>query len=1071
MVCLNLTVGAFATKTFSTANAQQGKITITRNASQLFVAHDDFASSAVFTGDCRSVIFGGNQFAAVMVIQGTTIFDRKIFIVDFTGGGASPATQEIHSQGGAQSSTPLPAFATSPGGETAVFAWSPANLPNEIQNPSIYRSDTGDVILAGPINVSQINGTISAEVTASDLVIHHPNAIGNDQTTLPRPAGKADVLGGSTISFGEAVIGSSTPGADKVTKTAQIKNTGNDCLTIQNITDSAPFALTPAARAQLPLTLQPNATASFDIVFAPTGPGNNIARQLAVTRSPANGDSQIAVTGNARTAEAKIAVNPAALAFGTLPHPSTATKTFTVTNTGDINVTVTIPASPAGSSFAWPGVNAPLAAGASLAPVTVTFTTPGDLAATPQTITITPSQGAAKTVACTGRGCLPNAEIVMPGLAPLNFAEIERGFRTVRLINVANAGDGDLTFTARIGPGADPAQAANFGIVLPENDIADAPASRGYSVAPQSRCGAGATGTGTVPVAVSFHALGPNGIYAAELIIEGHNATNVPAAQTWTFPLSATVIDPVPVDVALVLDRSGSMADPIGSRNKMEAALAGGQLLVRMLRETADDRCALIAFETDPAVVQPITPVAGNSAAIAAQLSAANFTPGTSTNIAGGAILGAQELATPHPAAPPVLKKAMVVLTDGQENRCFQQGGAGPWLSITGRDTGIWRPDNLPPGATDPWQPPPATKVYAIGLGAPGDIDSGALTSLATATGASFQGASDLTGQSWFLLEKYFTQIFMETAGLSQLSDPFYTIQPGTKHVHEFDVMPGDVTCMIVLYDRPNARLPFYILTPKGEMISSAALPAGFGIRYRSSPTARFVDLSYPAKEPDRYAGRWQVIVEHAGTVCAGDVSGGGKEKPRDGDLSQGGFQPRKCYTVKDPVDYGIAIGAGSNLRLQPWVDPDEIHVGESFRLNAVLTQAGLPVTDSTVVVKITGPTGGTWTVGLKDDGLNGDGGADDGDYGGIFSQTYAAGYYQLTFIAEGALKDGNGNWVQYRRESHRSKAVLAKGRTPPKGDDWCRRLALLTSRRRWLEIYGEEGKEEPRAPKPLKGA
>ncbi|MEJ2258535.1 MAG: hypothetical protein P8X98_16390, partial [Woeseiaceae bacterium] len=130
----------------------------------------------------------------------------------------------------------------------------------------------------------------------------------------------------------------------------------------------------------------------------------------------------------------------------------------------------------------------------------------------------------------------------------------------------------------------------------------------------------------------------------------------------------------------------------------------------------------------------------------------------------------------------------------------------------------------------------------------------------------------DLTGSDYFLLEKYFTQIFMETASLATIADPFYTIAPGDKHLHDFDIFPGDVNTMVVIYDHPDGRLPLYLITPSGEQISGTELPPGFGIRFRSTPTARFVEATFPKGEPHRYAGRWQAVVVHEGRVCFGDI-------------------------------------------------------------------------------------------------------------------------------------------------------------------------------------------------------
>lgn len=92
------------------------------------------------------------------------------------------------------------------------------------------------------------------------------------------------------------------------------------------------------------------------------------------------------------------------------------------------------------------------------------------------------------------------------------------------------------------------------------------------------------------------------------------------------------------------------------------------------------------------------------------------------------------------------------------------------------------------------------------------------------------------------------------------------------------------------------------------------------------------------------------------------------------------GFLPNDCRKKDDPVDYGISIGAGSNLRMQAYVEPGMKFVGDSLRLNAVLSEAGLPVKSSNVRVFTESPSGATYINILRDDGLHQDGEADDGD-------------------------------------------------------------------------------------------
>lgn len=757
---------------------------------------------------------------------------------------------------------------------------------------------------------------------------------------------------------------------------------------------------------------------------------------MPVNRTPANGASSLECVGDARNAEAQISVSRTAIAFGTIPHPGSDTESFAVTNTGEKGVQITIAGPPPGSDFTWAAVTAVNLPVGTNQVVTVTFTTPGDFAATPRTITVNPSEGTSRTVSLSGAGCIANAVMVLPPVGPVGFGQVEQGFRTVRFREVRNTGDGDLTFAARVaGP-----DAALFGLVLPGNDITDALPTRTYTVAPPSRCGSGPTGSGVVAVAVSFFAdaVPSTTPYTAQLEID-----NPVAGTTAVFALDATVIAAVPVDAVVVLDRSGSMGAVIGARSKMEAALAGGNLFVQLLRDSTEDRAAVVRFNENPEVVQGIVPVAGNRAALSASLSLANFNPDGSTNVAGGVIVAEEAFNSPaHPSSPPDLKKAIVVLTDGLENRCFQIGGAGPWYSITGRDPGSGVAMSRPDGTdqdTDPLPTPAGIKVYAIGLGNPDQIDGPALDDLSMATGGYFDGVEELIDQDYFLLEKYFTQIFMDAVDLAMILDPFYTIVPGEVHKQEFDIFPGDVNAMVVIYDERGKRLPFYLVTPRGEQISSVALPPGFGMRHRSTETARMVEVKFPKGEPERYAGRWQVVVAHEGRVCGGDInlpdrkedSSQDEEKNRQmyEEVGSVGFLPLKCRESKEPVRYGIAIGAGSNLRMQAYVEPGLKYIGDTIRLNAGLAEAGLPVKGSTVRVTVESPAGTTSIVNLKDDGQNQDGDANDGDYGGLLGQTPSAGVYKFNFRAEGY----QAGWP-YVREAHRTKLVYDR-RKPPNGN------------------------------------
>jgi hypothetical protein len=243
------------------------------------------------------------------------------------------------------------------------------------------------------------------------------------------------------------------------------------------------------------------------------------------------------------------------------------------------------------------------------------------------------------------------------------------------------------------------------------------------------------------------------------------------------------------------------------------------------------------------------------------------------------------------------------------------------------------------------------------------------------------------------------------------------------------------------MYDFGGLRLPFWLESPAGELIDAAFVPAGFQLRSGFTETSRFIDFLLPWADPKRYAGRWKLIVVHDGRGCRG------KPNAESGQL---GFLPKDCGNSKSPVDYGFVIGVGSNFRLQAYVSPGPVNVGEPIRLTGVPTEAGLPVTGCTVTVDAVAPNGQTWSgIVLKDDGIHADGDPDDGEYARLFTNTSQAGSYTFTFRATGITRNGE----PVNREAIRSKYVIGATKEPPPGgtgggdDDCCKRLVKQLER------------------------
>ena len=950
----------------------------------------------------------GNKFLVILDVEaGGGSSTRHVSLVNFATMTEVPVLTVLASS----NAVALPVVNPSQGSGSVFLAFGQDGT--QLTSVAIYRSDNADVLcsLGAPIVAT---GETKGEATATNVIIHYSTGNVSKTQTCPRPLGKCTITP-SSQTFPDVAIGGCA--VTPPTKVFTIKNSGTDCLTVNSISGVAPFSIQSTSKA-LPATLSPNEVVDVTVAFTPTAIGNWNPQNIPVSTAPVNGDNQLVCKGKAVAAEFKIGFSATTINFGKKPVGSNQSKTLTITNTGTKPMSVSS-FGVAADGYTVAAFNVSLTCGQAF-PVPIAFIPPSE---GPHTATFSVAHSATgnpTTITLLGEGCIANAEIVVPAIAPIDFGQVQQGFRTVRFITVTNPADGPLTFQAAIG-GAD---AALFGLPDPNGSVIDPPATRSYSVDPVSPCGNLTIGTGETIVAVAFFAGVPPKVASATLTLSNHNATNFPAAQTWVFPLSAEITPPVALDVALVVDRSDSMNAALGSRVKIDAAISASELFVELLRPDLDDRVAIARFNNQRNVVVPMTAVSTTVSPTQNEIRQkvnTDIKPAEGlTAIAGGTMLGIHEVEKAHPGNPSPLNKAVVVLTDGIENTAFEEP-AGNWLSILGGT--MYKPDAVTTAdtigtAAVTW--PGGIERYAIGVGKPGEVSPAQLNALTGDPQKVMYVDQDLTGKLYFQLEKYYTQIFMNIVGTQPILDPMYWITAGEKQEIQFEVLRGDVDAMVVIYDYQGQRLPFFCVSPKGEILDPVLIPPGYQLRSAFTAQARLVQFKMPLKEPDRYAGTWKVVVVHDGRVCRGSPNLHTKEP---------GFLPRDCAKdVKTPVLYGIAIGVGSDFRMFPFVTPAPVYTGDPILLTALVSEAGLAVTGCTVTVDATVPGGSTTQFKLFDDGAHSDGSANDGEYAKSFTQTFAPGIYHFKFRAVGMNRDGQ----QVAREAVRDKPVLERGRPDP---------------------------------------
>lgn len=979
------------------------------------------------------------NYLAILSVSGGATGDRIVVIVDTESSGLNTNTIVYIS---ASSTVPLPIINHCAGSGGSIISMA-SNGSSTIA--AMWTSDRGmPLCSAGSFVPTQ---QVSGNATATDLQILHGSTV-IASCARPSPDCQVTPLTSGKVVFSEAITGAGVdPSLSSTTKQVTISNNGSNCLRVNSIGNSTHFSLIAGSESKpFPVTLQVGESFHFDVRFTPptVAVETNYDESMAISPTPAKTDIAINCRGKARPPQRTITYNNisfGSVALGTTPSPI---QNLQIHNTGEVPITVAIPSPPSGIAYGWippSGALATIAEGSILS-MAISYT-PIVEGSDNRTLAFTSdANGSPHSVLITGSGCVPRPKIQIPNMGPLITGNVQQGFRTVRAFKVCNTGNGNLQFSARIiaaipGDIASESDASQFGLLQDNATPVTSPLNSfsNQIIAPVTICGGGSTGSGEFTFGVTFFASGSTRSVNAQLEIFNHNDTSSGTPISFIISLTAIVTNAVSVDLELVLDRSGSMAESSGSRTKIETTRDAAKLFVALSRVDVNDRIGLVRYDSNPELVlvngnsiQEIT--TSNHAVIGDAINPANFFPGSRTCIAGGVMVAEKDINNHPRVSPPAeLNKIIIVLTDGIDNEPYINTDDGVTYTLLGGTiNGSPFPFSPTPSESTALPVPSDIKIYAIGIG--DNIAVGRLSTLATSTGGLFLHAREFSGIDYFNLEKHFTQVYMEAVNYALISDPVFTINRGESHSFEFEVLNGDKSAMVVIYDKDGLRIPFFIQSPLNEAIDLLSVPVGFQIRPGISPTARFIEINMPQGEPERYAGTWKVVLKHDGRACFSQGENKGANQ-RIGVTQThvgfgSGFQPLACKdNYNQPIMYGISIGVGSNFNMIPFITPGIVRIGESIQLTAMVSEFGLPVKGCTISVMAIRPDGTQTTHILKDDGLHGDDQPNDGTYGLAFIHTYCSGTYSFTFTCTGYSRVGK----PIKREAVRSKYV--EGREP----------------------------------------
>ena len=380
--------------------------------------------------------------------------------------GNSQPLQETVTNSGGSSVTITQAPVTGAG-----FSMSGMNLPVTL-TPG--QSATFSVTFA-PQSGASASGKVSIASNASNATLTIPFS-GTGVTPGSLTASPA------SLSFGSVQMGNSQPLQETVT------NSGGASVTItQAPVTGAGFSM---SGMNLPMTLTPGQSATFNVTFAPQS-GTSASGQVSVASNASNATLTIPFSGTGVT-PGSLTASPASLGFGSIQVGNSQPLQETVTNSGGSSVTIT-QAPVTGAGFSMSGMNLPvtLTPGQS-ATFNVTFAPQSGASASGQVSIASNASNATLTIPFSGTGVSPGSLTASP--ASLSFGSVQMGNSQPLQETVTNSGGSSVTITQA------PVTGAGFsmsGMNLPVTLTPGQSATFSVTFAPQS----GASASGKVSIA------------------------------------------------------------------------------------------------------------------------------------------------------------------------------------------------------------------------------------------------------------------------------------------------------------------------------------------------------------------------------------------------------------------------------------------------------------------------------------------------------------------------------------------------------------------------------------------
>ncbi len=456
------------------------------------------------------------------------------------------------------------------------------------------------------------------------------------------------------------------------------------------------------------------------------------------------------------------------------------------------------------------------------------------------------------------------------------------------------------------------------------------------------------------------------------------------SGQTWEVTITGNTVARKTAAVALVLDRSGSMGEDRGDGQSKHASLQqAASIFVDLMLE--GDGAALVRYNDDAQVLQPVLPLGGgglsdlNRNATRDLIAGNGLDPQGATSIGDGIFEGRGAL---QAATQPFDVKALVVLTDGKENRARYIHEVAPQIDA---------------------------RTYAIGLGTPQNTSAPALQTVSGNTGGFLLVSGAIAGDNRFLLQKYFLEILAGISNAEVVLDPQGRLLPGQVQRVPFLLTEADAGVDVILLTPDSKIVDFRLQTPTGLILEPWRAQGDPGMRFVLSGGVSCYRLALPVQlQANRFdqSGLWHALLTlghprlqptpgredgvDRGIVRGIKRTGLGRaavprvrnEKVRAFNLARQPGGPPVASAAAGAaaasgagatgaaagraVPYSLVVHSYSSISLQATAEQSGWEPGDRAHLQATLTEAGIPArADAQVWAEVELPGGGHRTVPL----------------------------------------------------------------------------------------------------------